>query len=222
MLPRYRRLPLTRRSLRRLSTFAELGVDARVAAALESQGMRAPTEIQSKAAGPLLARKNTLVAAETGSGKTVAYLAPLLHNLLEDAAAAGSSGSGSGGESGAEMVGPRLLVLAPNRSLCAQVESVAGLLIKAGQLPLSCSARAAVASANGGSKDGGGRPVFPEVLVSSPAALLPPGVTPPLAQLQCVVMDEGDLLLRDGYVKDVARLLAETKVGLPSPTAFPA
>jgi superfamily II DNA/RNA helicase len=94
------RQPLRRRCRHRLqlhaaaaSTFAALGIDERVCEALASSGMHAPTEIQVKAAEPLLARRSTLVAAETGSGKTVAYLAPLLHNLLADDEAGGEGGS---------------------------------------------------------------------------------------------------------------------------------
>ena len=213
------RQPLRRRCRHRLqlhaaaaSTFAALGIDERVCEALASSGMHAPTEIQVKAAEPLLARRSTLVAAETGSGKTVAYLAPLLHNLLAD-----DEAGGEGGSRGRRSAGPRLLVLTPNRSLCAQVESVAGALIRAGGLPLACSARHA--GTESGRRGSGGAAAAastgsPAVMVSSPRALLPPGVTPPLAQLSCVVMDEGDLLLREGYVKDVARLLVETRVRL--------
>ena len=50
------------------------------------------------------------------------------------------------------------------------------------------------------------------MLVCTPRSLLPPNNTPPLGQLECIVLDEGDLLLRDGYVKDVARLLDRTRV----------
>jgi superfamily II DNA/RNA helicase len=173
------------------SSFAALGLDGRVCSALLAHGIGAPTEIQVKAAGPILKRKNALVAAETGSGKTLAYLAPLLHNLLrheKDTVTAAAKGRGA----------TRLLVLTPNQSLCAQVQMVTAQLIGHGGLALTCGTR-------------GDRLGDPNILVSTPRALLPPGVTPDFSRVETIVLDEGDLLLRDGYVKDISHLLMKIK-----------
>ena len=113
-------------------------------------------------------------------------------------------------------MGPRLLVLAPNRTLCAQVEAVANTIIRNGSLPLSCSSN----NGNGHNSqhsertNGRNRKAGAGVLVCTPRSLLPPNNTPPLGQLECIVLDEGDLLLRDGYVKDVALLLDKTRVNI--------
>ena len=199
---------------RAASTFAALGVDARLCAALAASGISVPTQIQAEAAPLLLLRKNTLVAAETGSGKTVAYLAPLLHNMLVEV-----HKEGGAGQCNSQPNGPRLLVLTPNRTLCDQVETVARALMQG--LPLTCSAGSSERSApnHNGTGRTSTRRTAPDVLVSTPRALLPPGLTPPLHQLSCVVMDEGDLLLRDGYVKDVAQLLEAARVRLHSLSA---
>lgn len=166
---------------------------------------------QALACPHLLGGKNTLIAAETGSGKTIAYLAPLLHNLT--AAHDNAGRANTEGRQGSKE-GPRLLVLAPNRTLCAQVETVANTIIRNGNLPLKCSSSNSNShnSQNGDRTDKSDRKAANAVLVCTPRSLLPPNNTPPLRQLECVVLDEGDLLLRDGYVKDVARLLDITRV----------
>src|SRR6185436_16454978 len=82
-------------------SFAELGLDPRVVAALGRAGWQTPLPVQTAAIPAALASRDVVVSSETGSGKTVAYLAPLLSLLL----------------TGPRRRGVRVVVLVPTREL---------------------------------------------------------------------------------------------------------
>src|SRR3974377_151625 len=87
--------------------FSKLGVSAKVLAAVKAAGYPAPTPIQEQAIPHVLARRDVLGIAQTGTGKTAAFTLPML-TLLEQ------------GRARARM--PRTLILEPTRELAAQVE----------------------------------------------------------------------------------------------------
>eukprot|EP00727_Mastigamoeba_balamuthi_P007050 m51a1_g2966 hypothetical protein (476) ;mRNA; f:692703-694418 len=65
-------------------TFSELGLADWLVRACREMGIRRPTEVQKKCVVPLLAGRDVLGGAETGSGKTAAFALPILHNLSKD------------------------------------------------------------------------------------------------------------------------------------------
>src|SRR5688572_10381606 len=87
-------------------TFADLGLDPRLVKALESLGYEEPTPIQSAAIAPLLAGRDVLGQAATGTGKTAAFALPMLQRIAEER---GPRGRAAG------------LVLVPTRELAMQV-----------------------------------------------------------------------------------------------------
>src|ERR1700745_301841 len=87
--------------------FNELGLSERVLTAVEGAGYKTPTPIQEQAIPHVLARRDVLGIAQTGTGKTAAFTLPML-TLLEQ------------GRARARM--PRTLSLEPTRELAAQVE----------------------------------------------------------------------------------------------------
>jgi ATP-dependent RNA helicase DeaD len=91
---------------RTLDGFAALGLDERLIAALTSLGYEEPTAIQREAIPPLLAGKDVLGQAATGTGKTAAFALPLLQRL---------------GEPAATERAVRGLILVPTRELAMQV-----------------------------------------------------------------------------------------------------
>src|SRR5690606_27100130 len=93
--------------------FADLGLRPELLRALAGLGYEEPTPIQREAIPPLLAGRDLLGQAATGTGKTAAFALPLLERL----AAAGAVGAGAI-EAGAA---PRALVLVPTRELAIQV-----------------------------------------------------------------------------------------------------
>ena len=86
--------------------FAALGLDPRVLAALLALGYEEPTPIQSAAVPPLLAGRDVLAQAATGTGKTAAFALPLLHILTPKAPAKERTTA---------------LILVPTRELAMQV-----------------------------------------------------------------------------------------------------
>src|ERR1700746_2487362 len=88
-------------------SFANLGLSEKVVSAVAVAGYKAPTPIQEQAIPHVLARRDVLGIAQTGTGKTAAFTLPML-TMLEH------------GRARARM--PRTLILAPTRELAAQVE----------------------------------------------------------------------------------------------------
>src|SRR6516164_7313615 len=88
-------------------SFAHLGLSDKVLAAVAASGYTTPTPIQDQAIPHVLARRDVLGIAQTGTGKTAAFVLPML-TMLEQ------------GRARARM--PRTLILEPTRELAAQVE----------------------------------------------------------------------------------------------------
>ncbi len=87
-------------------SFASLNLDARLLANLQHLGFNTPTDIQASAIPLVLAGKDLMAGAKTGSGKTAAFSLPVLNQLL---------GIQSDGK-------PKALVLVPTRELAQQVQ----------------------------------------------------------------------------------------------------
>lgn len=97
--------------------FAPLGVDPIIRAALADQSISKPTEIQSMAIQRLINGCDATIASHTGSGKTYAYLIPLVQRLKSEENAYGVSD----GRLLARPNRPRALVVGPSRELTLQV-----------------------------------------------------------------------------------------------------
>src|SRR6202047_28438 len=88
-------------------SFSNLGFSDKVLAAVTSAGYTNPTPIQEQAIPHVLARRDVLGIAQTGTGKTAAFVLPMLTKLEQ-------------GRARARM--PRTLIIEPTRELAAQVE----------------------------------------------------------------------------------------------------
>lgn len=91
-----------------LTTFQELGLAEPILKALEGEGYVTPTPIQAKAIPPVMAGRDLLGIAQTGTGKTAAFALPILHRLAANRQAAPRRGC-------------RALVLSPTRELATQI-----------------------------------------------------------------------------------------------------
>jgi ATP-dependent helicase YprA (DUF1998 family) len=65
------------------NTFAGLGLDSRLLQGITKQNFHTPTSVQSKAIPLALEGRDVLARAKTGSGKTAAYVLPILHSILK-------------------------------------------------------------------------------------------------------------------------------------------
>ncbi len=169
----------------------DLGLDARVAGALTRAGFDAALPVQAAAIPAVLAGRDVVVSAETGSGKTIAYLAPLMSLLL----------------GGPRRRGVRVVVLVPTRELALQVFEVAQTLARSTHLP--CAAvYGGVGMGDQAKALRGGVPI----VVATPGRLLDhmKRGNCQLHHVDAVVLDEADRMLEMGFVEDVRRIVGET------------
>ncbi|MGK8501175.1 DEAD/DEAH box helicase [Nocardia asiatica] len=171
-------------------SFADLGIDDRILAAIADVGYESPSPIQAATIPPLLAGSDVVGLAQTGTGKTAAFAIPILMGLE----ATGRT--------------PRALVLAPTRELAIQVAEAFGRY--AAHIP-----GLHVLPIYGGQSYGvqlSGLRRGAHVVVGTPGRVidhLEKG-TLDLSQLQYLVLDEADEMLKMGFQEDVERILADT------------
>jgi superfamily II DNA/RNA helicase len=171
-------------------SFASLNLDAQLLRAIESCGFSAPTEIQSQAIPVVLQGRDLMASAQTGTGKTAAFVLPALQRLLTPAAKSGN--------------GPRVLILAPTRELAAQVEQ--------NIRSLSQGMRVSTATLVGGVPyppqiKALSRPV--DMLVATPGRLMDhmERGRVDFSRLELLVLDEADRMLDMGFL-DAVRAIA--------------
>jgi superfamily II DNA/RNA helicase len=168
--------------------FSKLGLSEKVLAAVTAAGYPAPTPIQEQAIPHVLAHRDVLGIAQTGTGKTAAFVLPMLH-LLEK------------GRARARM--PRTLILEPTRELAAQVaEHFARYGAKH---------KITVALLIGGVSFGDQDTKLMrgvDVLIATPGRLLDHtergGLL--LSGVELLVIDEADRMLDMGFIPDIERI----------------
>ena len=174
-------------------SFSDFGLHPDLLRAIAENGFDEPTPIQRDALPPALAGRDVLACAQTGSGKTAAFVLPILQRL-------------HGGPSGP--LGPvgstRALVLSPTRELAAQtVEHFEALARHTGVRA------AAVFGGVGAAPQEEAFRAGVEVLVATPGRLLD-HFQYPYARLEGVeflVLDEADRMLDMGFLPDIRRVL---------------
>ncbi|MDR1059061.1 MAG: DEAD/DEAH box helicase, partial [Treponema sp.] len=106
--------------------FEALGVDPRFIGGLAERNILVPTGIQERVIPRLLRGESLVFTSATGTGKTLAYLLPLLTELSAGGAVKGMAGEGRG----QDRKGPVLLILAPTYELCSQIKGELDLLLR--------------------------------------------------------------------------------------------
>ncbi|MFI5301253.1 MAG: DEAD/DEAH box helicase, partial [Polyangiales bacterium] len=172
--------------------FASLGLIAPLLRAVAAEGYETPTPIQLQAIPHVLAGRDLLGCAQTGTGKTAAFALPILQRLTQQPAR---------GRAGL----PRVLVLSPTRELAAQIcES-----FQAYGKHLSFSTSVIFGGVGQDAQVKALRRGI-DVLVATPGRLLDlmgqGQVT--LSSLEVFVLDEADRMLDMGFVHDVKRIIA--------------
>ncbi len=168
-------------------SFSSLTLHPSLERGLKDLGFRRPTPIQSAAIPPALEGRDLLATAMTGSGKTAAFLLPIVHQLI--AKPRGTT---------------RALVLTPTRELAAQI--LADLNDLATHTPVNAAA------VFGGVGMGPQAHAFRsgvDVIVGTPGRLLDHFRSPygKLAGLEHLVLDEADRMLDMGFLPDIRRIL---------------
>ncbi|MGF3055435.1 DEAD/DEAH box helicase [Microbacterium sp. YY-01] len=173
-----------------LTRFEDLGVSGSVLEAIRGLGYETPSAIQVAAIPPLLAGRDVVGMAQTGTGKTAAFALPILERLDTNKRA------------------PQALVLAPTRELALQVceafEAYSAHLPDVRVLPVY-----------GGQGYGVQLSALRRgvhIIVGTPGRIMDHQAkgTLDLSELDYLVLDEADEMLRMGFAEDVEQILADT------------
>jgi superfamily II DNA/RNA helicase len=175
-------------------TFSSLNLDPQILRAVEEEGYTEPTPIQVQAIPHVLASRDLMAMAQTGTGKTAAFTLPLLQRLLPHASSSVSPARHP----------IRALILAPTRELAIQVEESVKTYSKHVQL------RSTVVF--GGIDIRTQKPELMkgvEILVATPGRLLDHVESKNLMlnQVQVLILDEADRMLDMGFMPDLKRIL---------------
>jgi ATP-dependent RNA helicase RhlE len=178
--------------------FAALGLSARVLAGVTAAGYERPTPIQEHAVPPVLQGRDVVGCAQTGTGKTAAFVLPIIE-LLERQNGNGKRRSGEKGPAT-----PSALIVTPTRELAAQIEEV-------GQA-LSTATKHKVVAVYGGVPYGPQSKRVrsgADVLAATPGRLLDMVQQGDvrLGEVTTLVLDEADRMLDMGFWPDVRRIL---------------
>ena len=173
-------------------TFSDLALAPQLLRALAEDGYATPTPIQARSIPILLTGRDVLGMAQTGTGKTAAFVLPLLHRL-------------SAAPRPAPKRGARVLVLAPTRELVSQIAD--GFESFGRHLPLR------VTTIFGGVSQFhqvNALKAGVDVIVAAPGRLLDligQGLCD-LSRLEALVLDEADQMLDMGFAKPIERIVA--------------
>ena len=169
------------------TSFAELGLNEQILAGVDALGFSTPTPVQAGAIPEVLAGRDVVASAQTGTGKTAAFALPTLQRI------AGKSGHG-----------PHALVVTPTRELAAQIDDVVKVVCqKTGQ-------RAVIVM--GGAKFDKQIAALEKgcnLLVATPGRLLDlmEHNHVSLASVEVLVLDEADRMLDMGFWPSVRRIM---------------
>ncbi len=174
------------------SSFSELGLAEPIQRALKARNHLIPTPIQARAIPQLLAGRDMLGIAQTGTGKTAAFALPILHQL-------------SRGRENKGPRSPRALILAPTRELAIQIGEEfraygKHLHLRHTVIFGGVSQKPQVGALNRGV----------DIIVATPGRLLDLMGQRwlRLGAVEFFVLDEGDRMLDMGFVRDIRKIVA--------------
>ncbi|KAF7863056.1 hypothetical protein EAF04_007139 [Stromatinia cepivora] len=170
-------------------TFASLGLDPRLLQGIAKQNFQSPTLVQSKAIPLTLEGRDILARAKTGSGKTAAYLLPILHSILKRKELSSTQCTSA-------------LILVPTRELADQVYKTVE------SFTAFCAKDVRAVNLTQRVSDAVQRSLLadsPDIVIATPARASLNANTSALslANLTHMVIDEADLVLSYGYDEDL-------------------
>ena len=173
-------------------SFDGLGLSPELLRAVASQGYTVPTPVQSEAIPLVLAGRDVLAGAQTGTGKTAAFVLPMLQRLHASRPSAG----------------PRIiraLILTPTRELALQVEE--SVRTYGTQNPIRSTT---IYGGVGFDPQVRALRAGPEIVVATPGRLLDHlgQGTINLSRVEILVLDEADRMLDMGFIRDIRKVLA--------------
>lgn len=174
--------------------FTKFGLSDHIMRGIRAAGYTVPTPIQTLAIQPVLAGQDMIGSAQTGTGKTAAFVLPLLHRLSAGSAAHGTDSR------------PRALVLTPTRELAQQVQAAVAaygrfLTLRSVSIYGGASMENQLKLLRRGA----------DIIVATPGRLLDhlQRKTISLSKIQVLVLDEADRMLDMGFIHDVRKIIKE-------------
>jgi len=173
-------------------THKRISLDDRLRRAIQATGYTEPTPVQQAAIPPALEGRDLIGTAQTGTGKTAAFVLPMLQALLDTPGKRG---------------GTRALIVTPTRELAEQIHDEIGELGRFTDLR-SATVYGGVGMAPQVDALRGGA----DIIVACPGRLLDHGRrgNADLSCVQTLVLDEADRMLDMGFLPDVRRIVAQT------------
>ena len=213
-------------------TFAELGLNEQILAGVATLGFNAPTPVQAAAIPAVLAGKDVVASAQTGTGKTAAFMLPTLQRIAvekpggaekpdakepnaaagRDAAAERNAAAGRNAKHNAKRgdakrnTYPRALIITPTRELAAQIDDVAkSVCASTGQQAVIVTGGARYKHQITALQKGC------DVLVATPGRLIDllDKKHTSLENIQVLVLDEADRMLDMGFWPSVRRIMEQ-------------
>ena len=172
-----------------MTTFQNLNISPSICEFLRQRGIKEPTPVQERAIPPARGGKDLIVQAQTGTGKTLAFLLPIFEKIKKDVPVT------------------QALIVTPTRELAVQTARIASLLGQVSEIRTLAIY--------------GGRDIerqkeklrrHPQIIIGTPGRLLDHvrRHTISLGQVNKVVLDEADEMLKLGFLEDVETLLRQT------------
>lgn len=173
------------------NTFQQFGLDRGIMEGLESIGFLEPTPIQKHVIPIILSGDDVIGCAQTGTGKTAAYLLPVLHKIINN-----------------PVKGINTIIIAPTRELALQIaQQIEGL----GYF-LSVSTLALYGGTSGMEWEQQKKALMQgvDIVVATPGKLISflNMDLAPVANLQNLILDEADRMLDMGFLEDIMRIIS--------------
>lgn len=203
-------------------TFAELGLNEQILAGVATLGFNAPTPVQAAAIPAVLAGKDVVASAQTGTGKTAAFMLPTLQRIAVEkpggaekrgakepnASAKPNAAAGRGAKRGdaKRNAYPRALIITPTRELAAQIDNVAkSVCASTGQQAVIVTGGARYKHQITALQKGC------DVLVATPGRLIDllDKKHTSLENIQVLALDEADRMLDMGFWPSVRRIMEQ-------------
>jgi ATP-dependent RNA helicase RhlE len=172
-----------------MKSFSEFPLSALLKSNLEKNGFKEPTPVQAQAIEPALAGRDVVATAQTGTGKTLAFVLPIIHLLAEEPARGGV----------------KAVILSPTRELALQIHETfvkmsAGSQVRAAVVIGGVGENSQLTSIRKGA----------QVIVATPGRLydfLSRGLVA-LGHVRILVLDEADRMLDMGFLPTIKRIMA--------------
>jgi ATP-dependent RNA helicase RhlE len=186
-------------------SFDQLGLTPELLRAVAAEGYTEPTPVQAEAIPYVLAGRDVLAGAQTGTGKTAAFVLPILQLLNASRPEPRHLAAGNGRPRGATGMPIRCLVLTPTRELALQVEE--SVRTYGASRPIRSTT---IYGGVGFDPQVRHLRAGPEIVVATPGRLLDHAGqgTIDLGSVEILVLDEADRMLDMGFIRDIRRILS--------------